>query len=123
MSIKGFGNYGGYNGDTIEDLQRYARNRNVATIQEIGYQIIEYMSFDEYTSWIDQLPNLAPEELILVMTEKLEHLQTEECTYVDPERTCPACHHAAYRVWYLRQEPVDSHLEAQYEQRFETKED
>lgn len=104
MSIKGFSNYGGYNGDTIEDLQRYARNRNVATIQELGYQIIEYMSFNEYTGWIDQLPNLAPEELILVMTEKLEHLQTEECSCVDPERTCPACRHAAYRVWYLREE-------------------
>lgn len=120
MTAKGYGNFHHYNGDTLQELMEQGRNRIEAQIKDLGYQITDYMSFDEYCAWIDSLPNMSGDQLVIAMIEKLQQLQTEECTCTDPERTCPACRHAAYRVWYLRQEPVDSHLEAQIEQQFET---
>lgn len=119
-STFGIGNGYGYKGDTVTELQEYAASRLQAQIQEVGYQIIEFIPFDEYSNWIDGLPKMSGTNLLAAMQDKLTNLETEECTCIDPERTCPACRHAAYRQWYLRQESVDGHLEAQYEQQFET---
>jgi len=103
MSAFQFGNYYHYRGDSLSDLMSYRINALEAQIKEVGMSILEYVNYDEYSAWIDSLPEKGGADLLKTMQERLDTLVTEECTCSDPERTCPACRHAAYHKWYLQE--------------------
>jgi acyl carrier protein phosphodiesterase len=107
MTLKGYGNFGHYNGETLAEIKDRARATMESQAQELAWQILEYMSADEYGSWIDGQPDFTLAQFIQIEQEKLDQLRGEECTCTDPERTCPACRHAAYHQWIMREEIIN----------------
>lgn len=99
MSRYGYGNFGHYRGETLDEMITAKRGTLRAQYDEIAWQIVDLIGQDEYERWVDACPDdYTLQQWIDAAKEKLDDLRYEECECRPGDvMACPACRHRNYQ--------------------------